>query len=78
MGRREVDNRDLDPRDYLRNFIREEIDREPWPELLSDQEADLEREISRLEDRLVFWRTSTILLLFGFVIIFILFLLGEV
>lgn len=79
MGWREIDHQKPDVRgNYSRNLIREEIDRMEWRDVIDDEEADRDREFSRLEDRMFFWRSTAVMLIFGFVVVFILILPGDV
>jgi hypothetical protein len=46
-----------------RNYIREEVARLPWPEIIDDRAGDLEREIERLRTGRTLWRLVSLALL---------------
>ena len=51
-----------------RNYIREEVDRLEWPEIVDDSASDLEREMRRLRNRKNIWRAAATALLWGYVL----------
>ena len=47
----------------MRNYIREEVARLDWPEVIFDEASDREREIKALRKGRMIWRTAAVALL---------------
>lgn len=54
-----------------RNYIRAEVNRMKWPQLLTDEDGDIEREIARLHRRLSAWRAFALFLVAALVVLMI-------